>query len=102
MCAIKEVTGDVCERGRGSVHELCVTFGPRDDHVHPDPHGLRRRRHHEVEPVVGLDAEGEGGVGALGGEEEAESEGGLQGGVGCGGGVSPLWRCGGGRSKLPL
>lgn len=62
-------------RGRGSrsVQELCVTFGPRDDHVHPDPHGLCGRRHHEVESVVGLDAEGEGGVGALEREEEAES-----------------------------
>lgn len=68
-------------RGRGSrsVHELCVPLRPRDDHVHPDPHGLRRRRHHEVEPVVGLHAEGEGGVGALEGEE-AESEGHSRGG----------------------
>lgn len=62
-------------RGRGSrsVHELRVTLGPRDDHVHPDPHGLGGRRHHEVEAVVGLDAEGEGGVRAL--------EGGKGGGV---------------------
>lgn len=64
------------ERGRGSrsVHELRVAFGPRDDHVHPDPHGLRGRRHHEVKSVVGLDAEGEGGVRALEGEKEAGSE----------------------------
>lgn len=84
-----------------SVHELRVTFGPRDDHVHPDPHGLRGRRHHEVKPVVGLDAEGEGGVGALeGGKGGGVREGG--GGATAGGGVSPLWRCGGGRNKLLL
>lgn len=51
--------------GPGSVHELRVALGPGDDHVHPDPHGLGRRRHHVVEAVVGLDAEGQGGVGTL-------------------------------------
>lgn len=56
--------------GGASVHELRVTLRPRDDHVHPDPHGLRRRRHHEVEAVVGLDAEGEGGVRALEGRKK--------------------------------
>ena len=48
-----------------SVHELCVSLRSCDDHVHPDPHGLRRRGHHVVEPVVGLYAEGQGGVRAL-------------------------------------
>lgn len=60
--------------GSRSVHELRVAFRPRDDHVHPDPHGLCGRRHHEVKSVVSLDAEGEGGVRALQREKEAESE----------------------------
>lgn len=25
---------------RLSVHELCVSLRSRDDHIHPDPHGL--------------------------------------------------------------
>lgn len=50
---------------RPSVHELRVALGPRDDDVHPDAHGLGRRRHHEVEAVVGLHAERQRGVGAL-------------------------------------
>lgn len=54
-----------------SVHELRVALGSGDDHVHPDPHGLCRGRHHVVEPVVGLHAEGEGGVGALSTETHA-------------------------------
>lgn len=53
-----------------SVHELRVSLGAGDDHVHPDPHGLGRRRHHVVEPVVGLHAEGQRGVGALRGSHD--------------------------------
>jgi len=57
------------ETGSGaSVHELRVPLRPGDDHVHPDPHGVRGRRHHVVEPVVGLHAEGQGRVRALGAE----------------------------------
>ena len=48
-----------------SVQELGVALRAGDDHVHPDAHGLGRGRHHVVEAVVGLHAEGEGGVGAL-------------------------------------
>lgn len=48
-----------------SVQELRVSLCPRDDNVHPDPHGLCRGSHHVVEPVVSLNAEGQGGVGAL-------------------------------------
>lgn len=49
-----------------SVHELGVPLRPGDNNVHPDAHGLGRGRHHVVEAVVGLDAEGERRVGALG------------------------------------
>lgn len=49
----------------GSVHELRVPLGSGHDHVHPDAHGVGGGRHHVVEPVVGLHAEGQGGVRAL-------------------------------------
>lgn len=64
-------TGRVCDGSRRLipalflVHELRVPLRSRDDHVHPDPHGLGRRGHHVIEAVVGLDAEGQRGVGAL-------------------------------------
>lgn len=48
-----------------SVHELRVSLRSCDDHVHPDPHGLCRRGHHVVESIVGLHAEGQGGVRTL-------------------------------------
>lgn len=46
-------------------HEVHVSFGARHYHVHPDAHGLRRRRHHVVDSIVGLHAEGQRRVGAL-------------------------------------
>lgn len=48
-----------------SVHELRVALGTGDDHIHPDPHGFCRRRHHEVEPVMGLHAKRQRRVWAL-------------------------------------
>lgn len=54
-----------------------VSFSARDYNVHPDAHGLGRRRHHVVHPIVGLHAERQGGVGALWcarGEEDEGTE----------------------------
>lgn len=48
-----------------SVHELRVALGSCHDHIHPDPHGLRGGGHHEIQSVVRLHTEGQGGVGAL-------------------------------------
>ena len=48
-----------------SVEELCVSLRPGDNDVHPNPHGLRRRSHHVVQPVMGLHTEGQRWVGAL-------------------------------------
>lgn len=49
-----------------SAHELRVALGTCYYDIHPDPHGLRRRRHHVVEAVVGLHAEGQRRIWALG------------------------------------
>lgn len=58
--------GPACGPGSPpSVHELSVALGPGDNDVHPDAHGLCRRGHHVVQPVVRLHAEGEGRVRAL-------------------------------------
>lgn len=38
-------------------HELGVSFSTGDDHVHPDPHGLRRGGDHVVDPIVSLHTE---------------------------------------------
>lgn len=44
---------------RALQQEVRVSFRAGDDHIHPDPHGFRRRRDHVVDSVVRLDAEGE-------------------------------------------
>lgn len=49
-------------------HEMHVSLSTRNNHIHPDTHGLGRRSHHVVNPIVGLHAEGQRGVGALGSE----------------------------------
>lgn len=46
-------------------HELGVSLRTCDNHIHPDPHGLRRGSHHVVDPVVSLYTEGQGGIWAL-------------------------------------
>lgn len=46
-------------------HELSVSLRPRDNDVHPNPHGLRRGGDHVVDPVVSLNAEGQGGIRTL-------------------------------------
>lgn len=57
-------------------HELGVALSACDDHIHPDPHGLRRGGDHVVDPVVSLHAEGQGGVRALGERTRRERVGG--------------------------
>lgn len=46
-------------------HEMHVSFRARNYNLHPDTHGLGRRRHHVVHSIVGLHAERQRGVGAL-------------------------------------
>lgn len=46
-------------------HELGVSLRPRDNDIHPNPHGLGRGRDHVVDPVVSLHAEGQRGIRAL-------------------------------------
>lgn len=53
-------------------HELGVSLRPRDDHVHPYPHGLGGGGHHVVDAVVGLHAEGQRRVRALKWEEKSQ------------------------------
>ena len=43
-----------------------VSFSTCDNNIHPDAHGLGGRSHHVVHPIVGLHAERQRGVGALG------------------------------------
>lgn len=40
-------------------HELGVSLSTCDDHIHPDPHGLRGRSNHVVDSVVSLYTEGQ-------------------------------------------
>ena len=47
-------------------HEMHVSFSTCDNNIHPDAHGLGGRSHHVVHPIVGLHAERQRGVGALG------------------------------------
>lgn len=42
-----------------------VSFSARHYDIHPDTHGLGRRSHHVVHPIVGLHAERQRGVRAL-------------------------------------
>ena len=53
-------------------HELSVSFCSGDDHIHPDPHGLRRRSYHVVDSVMSLHTEGQGRVWTL--KEKKEKE----------------------------
>lgn len=46
-------------------HELGVSLRPRDNDIHPNPHGLGRGGDHVVDPVVSLHAEGQRGIRAL-------------------------------------
>lgn len=46
-------------------HEMHVSLSARDYNIHPDAHGLGRRRHHVVHSIVRLHAERQRGVGAL-------------------------------------
>lgn len=57
-----------------SAHELRVALGPSHYHVHPDPHGLWSRSHHEVQAIMGLHTERQAGVGALPGQEDTGNE----------------------------
>lgn len=53
-------------------HELGVSLSACDDHIHPDPHGLRRGSNHVVDSVMSLYTEGEGRVWALRERKEGE------------------------------
>lgn len=46
-------------------HELGVSLCTCDNHIHPDPHGLRRGSDHVVDSVMSLYTEGQGGIWAL-------------------------------------
>lgn len=48
-----------------SAHELSIALGTCYYDIHPDPHGLRGRGHHVVEPVVGFHTKGQRWIGAL-------------------------------------
>lgn len=79
LAAVPQVDRQACQRHPPNVspcgpsaHELRVALGTCYYDIHPDPHGLRRRGHHVVEPVVGLHAEGQRRIGALGEQNHSE------------------------------
>lgn len=49
-----------------SAQKLCVALCTCNYDVHPDPHGLRRRGHHVVQPIMSFHTEGQGWIGTLG------------------------------------
>lgn len=63
-CRATEVTRP-SDRQSHLNHEMHVSLSARHHHIHPNTHGLRRRRHHVVNSIVGLHTEGQRRVGAL-------------------------------------